>query len=149
MLIQTKLLLCAFLLLLGVGIGYSFERSRFDTFKGEIKGEGAAQVTKVKAADQQNKGDANVSVQKYQADIQSVHDYYKLHPVIRFVRVYDNSPCTVPRPPADTESPDAAPAASYASPYSPEDSETVAVRLYDLQTRLLAGEQAGTVKVGD
>lgn len=134
--LTTKLLLAVFLFVVGLGCGFAIDRQFYGAFKSNVKSAGVAQVAVVKIQNQQNKEAANVSLKKYQQDILAVHNYYKLHPVNR---VQYRCPGPVPGPPGDTTSVDAAAPGLYASPYSPVDTELVAMRLNDLQKRLIAG----------
>ena len=140
--LETKLLLAVFIFVIGLGCGFAVDRQFYDAFKSNVKGEGIAQVKIVKIENRKNTEDSNVSLKKYQDDILGVHAYYKLHPV---VRMQYRCPGTVPGTAGDTQGAHAAASGLYASPYSPVETEVVAARLYDLQTRLIAGG----VKVGN
>jgi len=134
--LETKLLLAVFIFVIGLGAGLYVDRQFYAAFKSNVKSEGTAQVVITKFKDQINKEDANVSLEKYQKDILSVHAYYKLHPVIR---MSNRCPGPMPGPPGNTQAADGAAPGLYASPFSPADTEDVAVRLYNLQKRLIVG----------
>lgn len=131
-----KLLLAALMLATAFTGGLLYERAKLSAYKGEVKGVAEQQVREVKAVDGKNEGSANATEQSYVEAITGVDAYYKSHPVVR-VQYRD---CTSPLPEtaSDPKGVDATAASGYVSPYSPSDTEQIAVRLDALQRLLVA-----------
>lgn len=115
--------------------GVMYEHGKFQEYKGEVKGASGVQEQATKSADTKNEGDAHAAQQSYAEAIQSLDAYYRAHPV---VRVQHDGSCSMPEAAGSAQSPNAAPAGFYASPYPPADTELIAERLDALQRRLLA-----------
>jgi hypothetical protein len=116
--------------------GLLYERANLTAYKGEVKGMAESQGKIVKAIDAKNQGDANVSQTQYLADLQSVHAYYAANPVTRVQ--YRNGGCAVSSAVTGASGVDAASTSGYVSPYSPADTEAVAVKLDALQKLLIS-----------
>lgn len=115
-------------------LGVFLEHERFAAYKNVQKGEGIAQEIITKQVDKQNKENANVSENDLLTSLQSVHDYYRRNPVVRV-----RNTCSSTTPKTDNYSLGAhdSPALGYVTPYSPDATETVAVRLDTLQKLLI------------
>jgi hypothetical protein len=116
--------------------GMLYERGTFMLFKGQVQGAASNQAAVTKAADIKNESATGLI-----SSLQMVHQYYRDNPVVR-VR-WDQSSCTMSKaidhPEGRDDTSPGENAETYLSEYSPEETETVAVRLYHLQQRLLAG----------
>ena len=119
--------------------GVLYEHGKLEKLKGELQGAANIQKQVVKAADTKNEGEAHVAQQNYVQAINDLDAYYRTHPV---VRVQHTNTCAVPQTTANPQGTDgAAPdgnAATYSSPYRPEDTELIAIQLFLLQQLLLA-----------
>ena len=117
--------------------GVYTEHEKFEAYKNIQAGIAEKQAADTKAADLKNKGDADDAQQSYIQAITGVNDWYRDHPVVR-VQYAAASGCIVSQTADNPKGLDATAAIGYVSPYSPADTEAVAVRLYDLQQRLIA-----------
>lgn len=119
--------------------GVLVERGRFLQYKGEVKGAVSVQEQTTKAADKKNEGEAHATEQNYVQAINDLNRYWTTHPVIR---VQHDNICTLSQTPGNpTTTNGTAPggnAATYISPYSPQETERVAIQLHMLQQLLIA-----------
>lgn len=123
------------------GAGFMTDRVYYSNYKGEVKGAADVRGEITKAANTKNEGDYHASNEDITGALQNQADYYKLHPIVKYVRVQDNGCSAVPGPADNTQGGHGATTgsdvATYLSPYSPEEVEQVAARLDNLQQRLL------------
>lgn len=125
-------------------IGALLDRNYFNKYKGEVKGIAEVQKQQTKIIDQQNKEAANVSLDQYHKDTQAINAWYHTHPIIR---VSHDDSCGVPKAVTDSIRTYDPPSGFYVSPYDPQQVEMIAVRLKNLQDRLMAGVRSGTVVI--
>jgi hypothetical protein len=136
--LTAKLILALALFISGLSIGVYHEHEKLVIYKAEQKGVAEAQKKITDEQNTKNDGDKKDANDKYKKDMDNLSNYYKLHPVIRMSG--NAAGCgRVSKTFVNTPSVDDTPADQYVSPYSPLDTETVAVRLNDLQQRLIAG----------
>ena len=116
------------------GLGFGTEYRNMVAYKAEQKGITEAQVAQVKATDIKNQGDANDAQQSYAQAITSLDAYYKQHPVIK---LQNNGCIAMPQTSGSASSVDGSASTWYASPFKPNDTESVAIQLFELQRLLI------------
>jgi hypothetical protein len=137
----------------GTASGFIYEQEKFVAYKAQAKGITEAQMKVTDDENLKNKGDANDAKQQSDNALAAKDAYYRDHPAIRFVAAHAggvsncNGSGTVPRPADNPQVADGAPTGSYVSPYDPSDTETVAITLDALQTRLQNAAEHGGVKI--
>lgn len=135
MTLPAKLLLALALFLIGAYSGYRVEHGHFTDYRELQEAIAQAELKEVVRINELVKERARYAQQDYVNKLQNVIAHYKRDPVM-FVR---NGTCAgdAPGTPAHTETVDGTASARYASPYSPLDTEIVAVRLDSLQKLLI------------
>lgn len=137
----------------GTASGLIYEQEKFVAYKAQQKGITETQMKVTDDENLKNKGDSNDAKQQFDNALAAKDAYYRDHPATRFVYVHDNgvSGCngsgTVSRPADNPQVADDAATGSYVSPYDPSDTETVAITLDALQTRLQNAAEHGGVKI--
>jgi hypothetical protein len=150
---QITLIAIIVALVVGAAGGFIYEQEKFVAYKAQEKGITETQMKVTDDENANNKGDANAA--KLQSDnaLAAKDAYYKDHPVVRYVTAHagglsgNNGSGNVPRPVDNPQGVDDAATGSYVSPYNPSDTETVAITLDALQTRLQNAAEHGGVKI--
>jgi len=140
--LEAKLIILALLLIGcltgGAFAGWTYEHNQLQKIEADLNSKVAVQTALVSKLNQENIQNADTAQTTLISSLDSVHSYYKSHPVIRVH--YVNGSCTVSSTSGDTSSPDAASSSgdvtAFISPYSPEACEQVATRLDGLQKLL-------------
>ena len=114
--------------------GFGVEYRNMVAYKAEQKGITEAQVAQVKATNLKNEGDANDAQQSYAQAITSLDTYYKQHPI---VKLQNNGCNALPQTPNSPQGANGATTTWYASPFKPNDTESVAIQLFELQRLLI------------
>jgi hypothetical protein len=137
----------------GTASGFIYEQEKFVAYKAQAKGITETQMKVTDDENLKNKGDSNDAKQQFANALAAKDAYYKDHPVVRYVTAHagglsgNNGSGNVPRPVDNPQGVDDAATGSYVSPYDPSDTETVAITLDALQTRLLNAAEHGGVKI--
>jgi hypothetical protein len=137
----------------GTASGFIYEHENFVAYKAQEKGITETQMKVTDDENLKNKGDSNDAKEQYANALAAKDAYYKDHPVIRYVAAHaggvsgNNGGGIVPRSADNPQVADDAATGSYVSPYSPSDTETVAITLDALQTRLQNAAEHGGVKI--
>jgi hypothetical protein len=150
---QITLIAIIVALVVGAAGGFIYEQEKFVAYKAQEKGITETQMKVTDDENANNKGDANAA--KLQSDnaLAAKDAYYRDHPVTRFVTVHAgglracNGSGTVPTTADNPKVADGASTVSYVSPYDPSDTETIAITLDALQTRLQNAAEHGGVKI--
>lgn len=135
---QYKYLLVLFLLLVDFTAGVYYEHEKFFAYKNQQQGMIAVLNDEVNALNAKNKENSIEAEHNTITAVQSIHDWYAAHPVVR-MRECSTGTFTLSGSAGDTGKPDGIAAAEYASPYSPAATEIVAARLNELQLLLRKG----------
>jgi hypothetical protein len=130
-----KMVIVIVLLVVAFLGGMAVEGEKFSAYKYEQKGIAESQAKFAKDTDAKNKGDANDAQQSYVEAINGVDAWYRDHPVTRLQYIPHTG--TVSKADCDTKSTDETAPGQYVSPYSPADTEQIAVRLDQLQKLLI------------
>lgn len=123
--------------------GYKYESKKYDQFVSETKTAGEKQAAQVANLNQQLKDNANEATQNAITVAQESANYYRTHPTIKYVRVFDHNTgiSTVSETNSNTQSPYAANTpgleTGYFSAYSEEECESVGSQLDQLQQVLI------------
>jgi hypothetical protein len=134
--LPEKLLIGLLLLLIAFIGGVYIEHEKFMAYVNMQAGIAKAQADSVRKTDERNKEGAKHAQDNFVQAIQGIHDYYQLHPVVRVRNIA--GACGVPEAAGRSQSPDGTAPGLFLTPYSPIDSETIAVRLDTLQKLLMA-----------
>ena len=117
--------------------GYSGEHEKLIAFQAKVAQEAADQKAQSELKDKQAKENENASKQAAADAMQGISDYYRAHPVVR-MRNPSSCSVSVPQTIGSTQVTDDSATSGYFSPYSPEVTEEIAGRLYELQKLLTA-----------
>jgi len=123
--------------LYGVGRyqGYAKEHDKFVTFQAQVTQIGKAQQKETAALNLKIKENANAAENNLIFATNGVNNYYRSNPVIR---LRNASTCSggMSQSISDSTGSDDSTTSGFFSPYSPEQSELIAVRLFELQNLL-------------
>lgn len=123
--------------------GYKYESKKYDQFVSETKAVGEKQNAIVESLNQQLKDNANEANKNEITVAQESANYYRTHPTIKYVRVFDHNTgvSTVSEANSNTKIPYEANTpgleTGYFSAYSEEECESVGSQLDQLQQLLI------------
>lgn len=116
--------------------GYSGQHDILVSERAKNKQAADSQAILVDKLNKELEANKNESAKQTADAVQSINDYYKLHPVVR-VRYKSGSCSAVSEADSNPQSIDGTTAIGYVSPYSPKSTEQVANRLDQLQKLLV------------